>query len=182
MDFLSSYMDLSKLINGFIWVIIWICKRGYIDLFKLLLGFVLLCISCPLPNKTKLTLDQVFKACWSFCFEQKVLNESKCSMTWVRCAFGNIFFLLLQSQFSIFWSGSHSTMVAATAVLNSSPTVGGDGGNILWALCCIFGQFPSAQPSLSLANILLCSHHCHHPKFYHPSRPHSSDDQKGTLW
>ena len=77
-------------------------------------------------------------------------------------------FLLLQSQFSIFWSGSHSSMVAAAAVLNSSPTVGGDGGNILWALCCIFGQFPSAQPSLSLANILLCSHHCHHPKFYRP--------------
>ena len=77
-------------------------------------------------------------------------------------------FLLLQSQFSIFWSGSHSTMVAAAAVLNSSPTVGRDGGNILWALCCIFGQFPSAQPSLSLANIFDCSHHCHHPKFYHP--------------
>ena len=30
------------------------------------------------------------KACWSFCFEQKVLNESKYSMPWVHCAFGNV--------------------------------------------------------------------------------------------
>ena len=25
---------------------------------------VLLCISCPLPNKTKLKFDEYFKACW----------------------------------------------------------------------------------------------------------------------
>ena len=27
---------------------------------------------------------------WSFCFELKVLNESKYSVPWVRCAFGNV--------------------------------------------------------------------------------------------
>ena len=55
----------------------------------LLPGFVkvVLCISRPLPNKTKLKFDREFKACWSFCFELKVLNESKYSMHWVCCAF-----------------------------------------------------------------------------------------------
>ena len=87
-----KFLDLSKLINLFLQVVTWICQKIYMDLLKLLLGFVtvLLCISCPLPNKTKLKFDQDFKACWSFCFEQKVLNESKNSMPWVRCAFGNI--------------------------------------------------------------------------------------------
>ena len=44
---------------------------------------------------TKLKFDQDFKACWSFCFELKVLIESKCSMPWVRCAFGNVFFVFV---------------------------------------------------------------------------------------
>ena len=70
-----KFLDLSKLINLFLQVVTWICQKIYMDLLKLLLGFVtvLLCISCPLPNKTKLKFDQDFKACWSFCFEQ-VLN------------------------------------------------------------------------------------------------------------
>ena len=56
-------MDFSKLLQG---------------LSKLLQGFVkvVLCISCPLPNKNKLRFHQDFKAFWSFCFE---LN----SMSWV---------------------------------------------------------------------------------------------------
>ena len=58
------------------------------DLFKLLHGFVkvVLCISCSLPNKTKLKFEQDFKAFWCFCFQLKVLNDSKYSMPWVRCA------------------------------------------------------------------------------------------------
>ena len=35
---------------------------------------------------------QAFKACWSFCSEPKVVNESY-SMSWVCCAFGNVQFL-----------------------------------------------------------------------------------------
>ena len=53
---------------------------------------VVLCISCPLPNKTMLEFGQGFKACWSFCFELKVSNESKYSLLWVR-PFGNVYFL-----------------------------------------------------------------------------------------
>ena len=34
--------------------------------------------------------DQDVNACWSFFFELKVLNESKYSMPWVGCAFGNV--------------------------------------------------------------------------------------------
>ena len=90
-----KFLDLSKLINLFLQVVTWICQKIYMDLLKLLLGFVtvLLCISCPLPNKTTLKFDQDFKACWSFCFEQKVLNESKHAMLWDRCAVGKVFFL-----------------------------------------------------------------------------------------
>ena len=63
------------------------------DLLKFLRGYVkvVLCISWPLPNETKLKFDDNFKACWSFCFELKVLNESKNSMHWVRSAFSNVF-------------------------------------------------------------------------------------------
>ena len=72
--FLSCYMDFSKLIHGFLWVVMWICQSCYIDLLKLLHGFVrvVLCLSRPLSNKTKLKFDQDFKACWSFWFEIKL--------------------------------------------------------------------------------------------------------------
>ena len=48
--YLCCHMDLSKLLY---------------DSLKLLHGFivVVLCISCPLPIKTKLNIDQDFKAC-----------------------------------------------------------------------------------------------------------------------
>ena len=60
-------MDLSKLVLGFV---------------KVLHGFVkvVLCFSHSLPNKTKLKFDQDFKDYCSFCFELKLLNESKFSM------------------------------------------------------------------------------------------------------
>ena len=61
----------------------WISLLLYVDFSKLQHG-----------QKNKLKFDQDFKACWSFCFEQKVLNESKNSKPWVRCAFGNVFFYL----------------------------------------------------------------------------------------
>ena len=53
------------------------------------------CVSRPLPNKTKLKFDQEFKAHWSFCSDLKVLIESKYSMPWVRCAFGNVLWSIL---------------------------------------------------------------------------------------
>ena len=62
------------------------------DVLKLIHGFVtvVLCISHPLSNKTKLKFDQDLKVCWSLCFEQKVI-ESKYSMHGVWCASGNFF-------------------------------------------------------------------------------------------
>ena len=62
------------------------------DLLKLLheCDKVVTCISCPLPNKTKLKLAQDFKDCRSLCFERKVLIESKYARLWVRCVFGNV--------------------------------------------------------------------------------------------
>ena len=82
-------MDWIKLLHWFVKN-----KSCYMDLYKLSLWCVkvVLCIARPLPNKTKLKLDNNFKACWcwSFCHELKVLNESKYSMPWARCAFGNV--------------------------------------------------------------------------------------------
>ena len=67
-----------KLLHGYVKVVVWICLNWYMPFFKLLHGFVkvVLCIPRSLPNKTKLKIKQDFKACWSFCFELKVLNES----------------------------------------------------------------------------------------------------------
>ena len=44
---------------------------------------------CCLKVVVKLKFYQDFKACWSFCSEIKLLNESKYSISWVRCAFSN---------------------------------------------------------------------------------------------
>ena len=61
--FLGCYMDLSKMskmIHGFLKVITWFCQNWFMDFSKLLYGFskVVLCVSRPLPNKTKLKFDQ----------------------------------------------------------------------------------------------------------------------------
>ena len=53
---------------------------------NLSLTTVVLFIYCPLPHKTKLKFSPDFKV-FCFRFELKVLNESKYSMPWVRCAF-----------------------------------------------------------------------------------------------
>ena len=90
---LSCWMDLSKFIHEFLYFALLICQSGYMDLLKSLNGFdkVVLCIPRPLPNQIKLKFDQDFKASWSFCFELKVLKESKYSIPLVRFAFGNVF-------------------------------------------------------------------------------------------
>ena len=89
---LNCYMDLSKWIHGFVKIDTLIALCSYKDLLKFLCVFfkVVLCISCQLSNKIKLKFDHNFNACLSFCFELKVLNESKYSMPWVCCAFGNV--------------------------------------------------------------------------------------------
>ena len=58
----------------------------------------------PFVNQTRLKFDKDFKACWSFCFEQKLLNQSKYSMLWVRCAFGNVL-LFKGSWLLLCWLG-----------------------------------------------------------------------------
>ena len=62
--------------------------------------------------------DHHFKACRSFCFELKVLNESKYSMPWVRCAFGNVLFQVLSCER---WRLRH--VVAAKVWPNCPPTL-----------------------------------------------------------
>ena len=92
-------MDFSKLLHGLVKIETLISLSCYLDLSKLLHVFlkvlhgfvkIFLCISRPLPNKTKLKFDP--KIYWSFCFKIKVLNKSKYSMPWGRCSFGKVFF------------------------------------------------------------------------------------------
>ena len=66
------------------------CHTVFLEVFHWFFKDVL-CFSRPLPKETKLKFDQDFKICWSFCFEIKLLNESKYSMPWVRCAFDNVY-------------------------------------------------------------------------------------------
>ena len=97
-------MYLSKLIpeffHGFVKIFVritlsytWICQNCYMDLIVFTwIVKVVLCISRPLSNKTKLKFYKDFNTCWSFCFELKVFNaESKYSMPRFRCVFGNVF-------------------------------------------------------------------------------------------
>ena len=99
MDLSKLIHGFSKLLDGFVRINTRISPSWYMDLSKLVLGFVkvlqgfvkvVLCFSRSLPNKTKLKFDQDFKAHWSFCFEIKLLNESKYLMPWTLCALGNI--------------------------------------------------------------------------------------------
>ena len=78
------YTDFSKWLYGFVKVL-----NGFL---KLLHGFFKVFYACLalVPNKTKLKCDQDLLAYWRFCFELKVLNESKYSMPRVCCAFGNV--------------------------------------------------------------------------------------------
>ena len=64
-------MDFSKLLQ---------------DLSKLFYVFFALCQTKPSKSLTK--ISKLAEA--SEHFELKVLNESKYSMPWVRCAFGNV--------------------------------------------------------------------------------------------
>ena len=72
----------------FLSVVSWICQHWYMDLSKLLHGFLLvvtymdlsLLFFLPFAKQTKLKFDQDFPARWSLCFELKVLTESVVSL------------------------------------------------------------------------------------------------------
>ena len=95
----SCFIPFSSWLHGFVKIVALIFLSCYMDLSKLLHGFVYVftrihpsCFMYFLPNKAKLEFNQDFKASWSFCFDLKVLSESKYSMPWVRCAlYCNIF-------------------------------------------------------------------------------------------
>ena len=90
-----------------------LCQSCYIDLSKLLHGFIALWQTKPS------WFGHDFKVCWSFCFEIKVLNESKYLMPGVRCAFGNVvcskYFTSKRSKGlsgSKMWHRKHSIIIA----------------------------------------------------------------------
>ena len=151
--FQNWYMNFSKLLHWFVKI----DKSCYMDLYKLSHWCVkvVLCIPRPLPNKTKLKLDNNFKACWcwSFCFELKVLNESKYSMPWICCAFFNVlltkshdrlisFFNFLLQKFSLevliyggsYWASRKALgRMASQELLSSALSI-----SLENQICCFF--------------------------------------------
>ena len=64
----------------------WIVGFVKIDTWISLISNIWICQSCymyfsPFAKQTKLKFEQDFKACWSFFFELKVLNEAKAMFT-----------------------------------------------------------------------------------------------------
>ena len=71
---------------------------------KLIHGFVKVVTSTfsPFATQNQAEVWPRFQRHWSFCIEIKLLNESKYSMPWVRCAFGNVcIFVLMHLWYSI---------------------------------------------------------------------------------
>ena len=100
MDFSKLLHGLSKLTHQFLKVFTWIYQiytwisiSWNMDLSKLLRGFVkvVLCISLLLPNKTKLKFEQDFKACWRCLMNQStqclgsVVPLAMFTMTMTQC-------------------------------------------------------------------------------------------------
>ena len=81
------YIHFSKLLHGIVKVFIWICQNCHMDLSKLFRVFLALCQINPawsLTKSSKLVM---------FCSDLNELFESKYSMSWVRCASGNVSFI-----------------------------------------------------------------------------------------
>ena len=69
------------------------------DLSKLLHGFV------KVAKQNQAEVWPRFRRLMKLlCFELKVLNGSKYSMPWVRCAFGNVFFSRLDHKFDLMYA------------------------------------------------------------------------------
>ena len=83
----ATLINFTKFLNRFVKVATRICQSCFLDL-----STKSSCISHHLPNKPKLKFNQDFIACWSFCFELKLLKNS---MPCVHCAFGNISFIII---------------------------------------------------------------------------------------
>ena len=86
-----GWVDLSKMLHDFFEVVtrfFWSC---YLILSKLFH------VSCPLPNKTKLNLTKISKLVEAFALKKKLIDESKYSMNWARCAFDNVCNVLRRS-------------------------------------------------------------------------------------
>ena len=78
------------MIQGFLWVATWIWSfYVYLSMFFYVFS--------PFAKQSQAEVV----ACWRFWCELKALNESKYSMSWVCCAFGNVF--LIYHLSSLFW-------------------------------------------------------------------------------
>ena len=104
------YTGFCKLLHGFVW-------NMYLSKFLHGLVKVVFMFFLPFAKQTKLKFDQDFKACWSFCFELKVLIESKYSSlgSLVQCL-ERCFFASLRCTKSC---GQISVAGAGTGVIKS---------------------------------------------------------------
>ena len=143
-------MDLSKLIREFLSFSL---LHGFVNLSKLFY----LCTSRPLPNKTRLKFDQDFKACWRFCFEPEVLMESKHSMPWVRCAFGNVCYRPLSSKG---WCKWYVILMSGGLTADDSPVWFADQGGRLGltnTTTALISSLPATLPPIRVSYTTLHS-------------------------
>ena len=85
----SCWVELSCYKLFFVKFVTWISLSYYMDLAKLIHGMLQLS-KLFLPFAKQKKVDKDFKACWSICFDLKVVNESMYPMPSVRCAVGNV--------------------------------------------------------------------------------------------
>ena len=120
-------MDLSKLTNKFLWFVTWICQNWYMDFSKLLHGFVKvvtwICQSCsmyfsPFAKQNQPKFLPRFQSLLKLLLRTKGFYESKNSMPWVHCAFGNVCFKYFQFHFHFLIPVSHLQFVHAIELWN----------------------------------------------------------------
>ena len=105
--YLGCYMNLSKPLQGFVKVFTGICQ-SYSIFFS------------PFGKQNPAEMWPRLKVCGSFCSEIKLLNESKYSMPWVRCAFNNVLYgnvMYLSNTVFVNWTNISTNF--ETAVLSN---------------------------------------------------------------
>ena len=109
------------------------------DLLKLLRGFVPCICSMYFSPFAKQRQAEVLPRSQSFCFELKVLNESKYSMPWAPCAFGNVLFLGGSRGGNCIWLWQQAVEVLLHKLSRTQP------GHLPTGLAIIFHYFKLCQ-------------------------------------
>ena len=118
-------LDLS--VSEFLWFVTWSCQNWCMDFSKLLHGFVKvfkwICQSCslyfsPFAKQNQAEFWPRFQRLLKLLLWTKGFYESKYSMPWVRCGFGNICLKYVHFHFHLLIPVSHLQFVHAIRLWN----------------------------------------------------------------